>query len=111
MTEISIQNNVISENYNKVLDTEFKTFVVGTPSDLTQITLDQFFQYYDDLFYQIPKEGDINSHNYILNKTIEYLGVRLADDVAIQALLEEITRLRRQILQDNQTIAGIAKIS
>jgi hypothetical protein len=61
------------------------------------------------MFYQIPKTGDINSHTYILNKTIEYLGVRLADDASIQALLDEISGLRKQILLDNQNLVNTVK--
>jgi hypothetical protein len=32
------------------------------------------FQLYENLFETIPKEGDLNSHRYILIKTAEYLG-------------------------------------
>jgi hypothetical protein len=110
MAEVTSKNNVVGNDYNKVLDTEFKTFTVSTPTSLNQTTVEEFFQIYDELFYQIPKEGETNSHTYILNKTAEYLGVKLADDASIQALIEEIAGLRRQILADNQTIADLAKI-
>jgi hypothetical protein len=109
MAEIKIQNNVVGENYSKVIDTEFKTFTISTPTNIDQITIDKFFTYYDELFYQIPKEGDTHSHTYILNKTIEYLGVKLADDASTQALLNEITNLKQQILQNSQTIANLVK--
>ena len=52
----------------------------------------------DELFFDIPNEGDINSHRYILQREAEYLGVKFADDVDIQALLQEITDLRQQLL-------------
>ena len=110
MANIGIQTTVVGSNYDKVIDTEFKTFGVNNNAGITQISLEQFFQNYDELFYQIPKEGDSNSHNFILNKTIEYLGVRLADDESIQTLLDEVAFLRRQILEDNKTIAETLNI-
>jgi hypothetical protein len=55
-----------------------------------------------DLFDQIPKEGDINSHQYILQKEADYLGVQIDKD-DVQSLLDEITSLRQEVL-DSQTI-------
>jgi polyhydroxyalkanoate synthesis regulator phasin len=66
--------------------------------------VDDFFQLYEDLFYQIPKEGDTNSHRYILQREADYLGVSVSQD-DIQALLNEITSLRQQVL-DLQTLSS-----
>jgi hypothetical protein len=74
-----------------------------TPS----FTIDDFFQLYEDLFYQIPKEGDSNSHRYILNKEAGYLGVIVSQD-DIQALLDEITSLRQQLLDTQQVISNLS---
>ena len=60
--------------------------------------MDDFFALYDELFFEIPRDGDINSHRYILQREAEYLGVKFADDIDIQALLQEITDLRQQLL-------------
>lgn len=103
MANIDIQSTVVGSNYDKVLDTEFKTFI--TNPTVNTITLEEFFQNYNDLFYQIPKEGDSNSHTYILNQTLQYLDLKLANDQEIQLLLEEITNLRRQLLLDAEVIA------
>jgi hypothetical protein len=110
MAGITLQTTVIGTDYEKVIDTEFKTFGTNLTPNVTQITIEEFFQNYNELFYQIPKEGDDNSHNFILNKTIEYLGVKLADDESIQALLDEIDLLRRQMLEDSKTISEVTKI-
>jgi hypothetical protein len=67
------------------------------------MTVDDFFKLYEELFYQIPREGDINSHRYILEKEADYLGVNLNDD-DIQALLDEITNLRQEILDTQKTL-------
>ena len=109
MANINIQTTVIGNNYDKVIDTEFKTFGVNVTGSLDQVTIEEFFQTYNDLFYQIPKEGDVESHQFILNKTVEYLGVKLASDESIQALLDEIDGLKRQILENNKTISDLLK--
>lgn len=107
MEKISISKNVLSKNINRVIDVEFKQLT--SPTETTSFSLDDFFALYEDLFYQIPKEGEINSHTYILNRTTEYLGVKLADDVDIQALLEEITSLRQQLVDAQQIITDYTK--
>ena len=103
MANIEIQSTVVGNNYDKVLDTEFKTFI--TNPTVNTLTLEEFFQNYNDLFYQIPKEGESNSHTYILDQTLQYLNLKLANDTEIQLLLDEITNLRRQLLLDAEVIA------
>jgi hypothetical protein len=98
---IKIDKKVLSKDLSKVIDIEFHQLV--KPTTTIEFSIEEFFTLYEDLFYQIPKEGDSNSHRYILNKTVEYLGVKLADDIDIQALLDEITSLRQQLV-DTQTI-------
>jgi len=100
MTNIKVDKTILGRN-ESVLDTNFSFFsrINATPD----FTIEDFFQLYEELFYQIPKEGDVESHRYILDKEAEYLGVKLADDLDIQALLDEITSLRQQVL-DTQTI-------
>ena len=102
-SQIPIEKQVFDKNqFGKVIDTEFTQLInqqieVPTPT----FTLDDFFTLYDQLFYQIPKEGDANSHRYILQREADYLGV-IIDQDDIQALLDEITTLRQQVL-DAQT--------
>lgn len=107
MSNIKIQTQTLGNNYSKVIDTEFKTFNQQIIQNVNIITIDKFFEYYDNLFYQIPKEGDINSHKYILNKTLNYLDLKLNNDELIQVLLDEITNLKQQILEDNKLLNEI----
>lgn len=107
MEKINISKTVLSKNINRVIDVEFNQLL--KPTEATSFSLDDFFALYEDLFYQIPKEGDGNSHTYILNRTAEYLGVKLADDIDIQALLDEITSLRQQLLDAQQIITDYTK--
>lgn len=87
--------------YQKVIDTSFNQLInISQTINVTQsVSVDQFFQYYQDLFYQIPKLGDINSHSYLVKTSSDYIGNVQVNDV-VQALIEEINQLR----QDNLTL-------
>ncbi len=68
------------------------------------ITVTEFFDLYNSIFYDIPTQGDTNSHAYIVAKSGDYIN---ADQVSedVQALLDEITLLRQDLLAANQQIA------
>jgi hypothetical protein len=104
MSQIPIQKTVFNkDDFNKVVDTQFSQLINNQQIEETpSFTLDDFFQLFEDLFDQIPREGDINSHQYILQKEADYLGVQINQD-DLQALLDEITSLRQEVL-DSQTI-------
>ena len=105
---IPIRNLVYSKDtFTKVINTQFSelNFIPPTTPDTT---LENFFELYDELFNDIPREGDIDSHRYILEREAEYLGVRIADDDEIQALLQEITDLRQQLLEAETTNAELS---
>ena len=97
------------KNFEKVVDNRFKQLLNNRPVADDTFTIDDFFQLYEDLFYQIPKEGEIQSHRYILNQTAEYLGISLNDGTDIQALLDEITTLRSELLNSNKTLLDSVK--
>jgi hypothetical protein len=90
--------------YLNVIDTQFsqllqpQTVVVDNT-----ITIDQFFQAYNDLFYEIPVEGDVNSHLELIIRSTEYTGVN-QNAGEIDALLDEINQLRLENLTLQQTI-------
>ena len=92
------------KNFEKVVDNRFKQLLNNQPVADDTFTLDDFFQLYEDLFFQIPKEGGVQSHRFILNQTAEYLGISLNDGTDIQALLDEITTLRSELLNVNKTL-------
>jgi hypothetical protein len=97
------------KNFEKVVDNRFKQLLNNRAAVDEVFTIDDFFQLYDDLFYQIPKEGEIQSHRFILNQTAEYLGISLNDGTDIQALLDEITSLRGELLNVNKTLLDSVK--
>jgi hypothetical protein len=100
---IPIEKQVFDKNtFIKVIDTQFHQLLNNQVAEETPtFTIDDFFELYEQLFYQIPKEGDTNSHMYIIQKEADYLGIIINQD-DIQALLDEITTLRQQVL-DTQT--------
>jgi len=112
MSQISIEKQVFNKvTFPKVIDTQFSQLLNAQESEeQPTFTLDDFFQLYEQLFFQIPKEGDTNSHRFILEKEADYLGVIINQD-DIQALLDEITTLRQQILDTQVTINELKNIT
>jgi|688.fasta_scaffold108686_3 hypothetical protein len=105
---IRLDKQIFSKNdFEKVVDKSFKQLV--KPATETTFTLSDFFELYDNLFLEIPKEGEIESHRFILNRTAEYLGVNINDDIDVQALLDEITSLRTELLDANKTLLDLTK--
>jgi hypothetical protein len=97
------------DRFSKVIDTQFRE-LAPTETVAPEITVDEFFALYDELFFEIPREGDINSHRYILQREADYLGVQFADDIDIQALLQEITDLRQQLLAAETTNSRLEEL-
>lgn len=98
------------ETYRKVIDTSFTEFVEpALPETEEMVTVDRFFELYEQLFFDIPAEGNINSHQYIVTRSSQYLGgTRIDPEKA--ALIEEINALRQQILELGDTYLTINNI-
>ena len=101
--EVKIQKTVYrEEDFSKIVDTRFTTFVKPIPEQDTD-TVSELFRLYDKLFYSIPSEGNTNSHEYLVKKSSEiYKLDQTTED--IQPLLDEIANLRANLLEANQTI-------
>jgi polyhydroxyalkanoate synthesis regulator phasin len=108
--KIPIEKQVLDkDNYGRVINTQFSQLINQQQEEETpEFTLEDFFELYENLFFQIPKEGDNESHRYILEKEAEYLGVIISQD-DIQALLDEITNLRQQVLDLQTSLSDISK--
>ena len=92
--------------YEKVIDTSFTQLVSPTTSSIDNtISIQQFFQYYNELFFLIPKFGSINSHEYLVKTSSEYIDFQTTNN-ELDALIDEITYLRQQNLELNQQIAS-----
>jgi hypothetical protein len=96
---IPVQNSIYNKDtFTKVINTQFSELNANPPV-VIETTVNAFFELYDEVFSIIPNEGDVNSHRAILLREAEYLNIQLADDDEVQALLQEITDLRQQLLE------------
>ena len=97
--------------YTKVVDTAFsELYTPNLPSTQpSTITVEQFFDYYNQLFFQIPANGEVNSHEYLVKRSTEYLGGAVATDSEL-AYIEEINALRQQLLEQSQNYLDLNNI-
>jgi len=70
--------------------------VVNDPVNI-QLQIDKFFQDYKNLFFNIPKFGSTNSHEYLVKTSSEYIGTSFNDE-EIAALTAEIDSLRVELI-------------
>ncbi len=91
--------------YENVIDTSFVQNTPPTPIEDT-ISTEQFFDLYNSLFYDIPAEGDTNSHAYLVQRSGEYINTESTNE-DVQILLDEITSLQQEILNLNQQIINL----
>lgn len=102
--QIPVEKRVFSKDFSKVVDSSFRQLVNNANQENRELTEEDFWRLYEELFYSLPKEGEINSHRYILQREAEYLNVRLEDEIDVQALLDEITTLREELLLANKVL-------
>ena len=103
MANIKLNRTVFDKRkFNQSVDTEFSQLVKPDQETTPGPTIDEFFEMYTDLFYEIPKEGETNSHTFLIKESSEYVDFdKINDD--IQVLLEEITALRTELVEKDQT--------
>jgi hypothetical protein len=111
MANVDLVKQIYGLNtYVKAIDTRFTELITPPEEIITNpITVDDFFSYYDQLFFDIPVDGTINSHKYLVERSQQYLGGSVID-AEKQALIEEINSLRQQLLDLNQTFTNINDI-
>ena len=96
--------------FNKAVNTNFTEFgVTGEPEEsiVSQVDVNTFFEAYDILFLEIPKQGETQSHQYLANRSGEYAG---GEDInaEIEALTAEVTGLREENIALQQQIVQLA---
>jgi len=115
MANISLNKETYNKSqFQRVVDTNFTQLVNTTPTASTILPFEdtnqkitEFFNSYNSLFYDIPKFGDTNSHEYLIKTSGEYIGTISTSDDTIQALIEEINQLREENLTlQQQLISG-----
>ena len=103
MTQQTILNRTVfdKEKFNQTVDTQFSQLIdrdQPVPFDINTATVADFFALYNRFFYEIPKQGDINSHYYLVETSGEYINFNKYQ-AEIQELLQEITDLRSANLE------------
>jgi len=91
--------------FNKVVDTSFKTFTQPVPEQDPD-TPEELFRLYEKLYYSIDVTGETNSHEYLIKKSSELINFDAVTE-EIQPLLDEIAQLREQNLALNQQILSL----
>ena len=111
--QVKLTKEVYGRNtYVKVIDTSFsELYTPVTASVVVDIptTVDAFFDAYNALFFQIPATGELNSHEYLVKRSTEYLGGGVVSDTE-KAYIEEINSLRQQLLELNTDLLNTDNI-
>ena len=98
--------------YEKVINTKFSQLATSfneannPPSPSSPVLVDEFFQKYEQLFFDIPKTGTANSHEYLIKRSSEYVDFQVMNDEML-ALIDEINALQTQNLELNQKLVAI----
>ena len=101
MAKVDLKKTVFNKaQFDKVTGgRDFTFFVDDLP--LSGLTVQDFFDLYENLFLTIPIDGPENSHEYLVRRSGELVGFqRTTDD--LQPLLDEISSLRQQLLTSRQ---------
>ena len=108
MSEVTlVKTNYGRTSYTQTINTEFTQLVPPSPVTVENDipTVDDFFNYYNALFFQIPKTGD-NSHTTLIESSTKYIGYN-PQSQELQALQQEITFLRKQLLTQRQQLESL----
>jgi predicted CopG family antitoxin len=97
---ISFNKQVYNKlQYEKVINTSFSQLGVQSINEQleNQPTVNDFFEMYNEMFYDIPEIGEFNSHEYLIKQSSEYINFE-ANQEEIEALQAEIAQLRTELL-------------
>ena len=106
MANIRLNKGVFNKaSYEKTINTKFTQLGVKSVQEQIdeQPTIEEFFQMYNDLFYDIPEVGNTNSHEFLVKTSGEYINYNENDEL-IEALQNEIAQLRQELLEAQQQL-------
>ena len=94
------------DQYPKTINTQFSELGVTSITDAIEetTTVEEFFQLYDEMFYDIPALGNKNSHQYLVETSGEYINFEENNEI-VEALQQEITSLREELLNTQVELA------
>jgi hypothetical protein len=110
-TQLPLNRQVfLKDEFYNTINTNFSELVNVVPNvvfDINQATVGDFFELYNKIFFEIPKEGTTNSHEFLVRESGEYINFSQNNE-EIQALLEEINILRQENLNLINTINDLS---
>lgn len=108
--EVNLNNKTVfsKRDYLKTIDTSFKELGIQQIEEEIDNTpsVQEFFNIYEEIFYQIPELGDKNSHEYLIKSSAEYINFNENDEL-IEALQQEISELREELLETQKQIGQV----
>lgn len=102
--KINLNKQAFSKTqYPRVINTEFTQLIPASTGSVAveDVSVSEFFLLYDKLFFDIPKTGN-NSHETLIQTSTEYIGYE-SYSAEIEALQQEISELRRQLLEERSS--------
>ena len=92
-------------SYPKIINTDFTEFGIKpiTEEIQQQPSTNSFFNTYNEIFFDIPEFGETNSHQYLIEKSSEYINY-IANQDELTALQNEIYQLRVELLNAQKEI-------
>ncbi len=87
-------------DYEKTISTSFTQLGVKTIQEQIdeRPSVQEFFDLYNELFYEINELGPTNSHEFLIKTSTEYIAFDDNNEI-IEALQKEIADLRAELLE------------
>jgi len=87
-------------DYEKTISTSFTQLGVKTIQEQIdeKPSVQEFFDLYNELFYEINELGPTNSHEFLIKSSTEYISFDENNEI-IEALQKEIADLRAELLE------------
>jgi hypothetical protein len=87
-------------DYEKTVNTSFTQLGVKTIQEQIdeKPSVQEFFNLYNELFYEINELGETNSHEFLIKSSTEYISFDENNEL-IEALQKEIADLREELLE------------
>lgn len=98
---VTVERKIFGKNsFSSVVDVKFNQLAPSDPATVSppSTTVDKFFSDYSTLFYDIPPSGSSNSHEELVIRSSEYIGISLEElEEEIRQLREENVSLKNQL--------------
>jgi len=104
---INLSKKVFNKNqYTKIIGSSFTQLGVKTIEEQIddKPSVQEFFNLYDQLFYDINELGESNSHEYMVKTSGEYIDSDSINE-EIEILQKEISSLREELLEKDKELA------